>query len=539
MYFHPYVILLFISALTSLTISIIILRREAPGATTLGGVLLGTFVWGAAAAMSEAVTGLDEKIFWLKVMYFGITAIPSLFLYFTLKITHNEKWLTWRNSILLSIEPVATVLVVWFAFPLLLSHVEIRGVNGYLLLSITRGAWFWFNTLYSYALILLALSVLIISSLRANPFFRRQYLIVLLGSVIPFAASLYTQISYREFSNFDLSPISFGVASILFAYAIFRHQFMDLLPVARGRLIENMSDGVLVIDEQGRIVDANPAMLGILRETSTSFIGKKLSEVMRGWMDTDDPLWGNNETRTELRLRHDASRYMDLRMTPLYDHRERLNGRVIVFRDITDRKRAEREILLVNDRLHTQLVEIGILQNQLREQAIRDPLTDLFNRRYLDETLERELSRAEREGYPLCIMMMDIDHFKDVNDTYGHEAGDVVLRALADTVTAQSRHGDFACRYGGEEFVLVMPNIILGTAIERAQHLHRDIQQMNIPYGRFNLSATISMGIALYPEHGTTRDELLRAADQALYDAKRAGRNRVSVYEPETQVSQP
>ena len=534
MHLHPYIILLFISALTSLTISIIILRRESPGATTLGGVLLGTFIWSGASAMSGAVTGLEEKIFWLKVMYFGMASIPSLFLSFTLKITHREYWLTLRNSILLSIEPVVTVLVVWFAFPVVLSNVEIRGVNGYLLLSITRGFWFWFNTFYSYLLILGALSVLVVSSLRANPFFRRQYLIILLGSTIPFAASVYTQVSYREIADLDLSPISFGVSSIIFAYAVFRHQFMDILPVARGRLIENMSDGVLVLDEQGRIVDANPAMLGILREPSTSFIGKNFSEIMRGRMDFNNPLLGNGETRTEVRLRHDASRYMDLRMTPLYDHRQRLSGRVIVFRDITDRKRAERDLLRANDRLHTQLIEIGILQSQLREQAIRDPLTNLFNRRYLDETLERELARAEREGYPLCIMMMDIDHFKTVNDTYGHEAGDVVLRTLADTVTADSRHGDFACRYGGEEFVLVMPNISPETAIERAIDLHREIEDLSIPYGRFNLSVTLSIGVACYPDHGETGDELLRATDRALYDAKHAGRNRISVYEPET-----
>ena len=539
MHIHPYVILLFVSALTSLIISIIILRREAPGATSLGGVMLGTFVWSGAYAMSWSVSALDERVFWLKVMYFGMAAIPSLFLSFTLKITHHEAWLTRRNSILLSIEPVVTAIIAWAWFPAVLTSVEVRGVNGYLIPFFTRGPWFWVHAVYSYALILMALYVLLVSSRRANPFFRRQYMIVLLGSAIPFAASVYTQVSFKELADLDLAPISFGVSSIIFAYAVFRHQFMDLLPVARGRLIENMSDGVLVIDEQGRIVDANPAMLGILKEPSTSFIGMKLSEVMRGWMDTDDPLWRNNETRTELRLRHDASRYMDLRMTPLYDHRQRLNGRVIVFRDITDRKRAERDLLRANDRLHSQLIEIGILQNQLREQAIRDPLTNLFNRRYLDETLERELSRAEREGYPLCVAMMDIDHFKNVNDVYGHEAGDAVLRGLSDTVTAWSRHGDFACRYGGEEFVLVMPNIHPSAAVERAMDLHREIEGMNIEYGRFNLSVTISMGIALYPEHGDTREELLRAADRALYQAKHAGRNRVSVYEPETQVSHP
>jgi diguanylate cyclase (GGDEF)-like protein len=201
---------------------------------------------------------------------------------------------------------------------------------------------------------------------------------------------------------------------------------------------------------------------------------------------------------------------------------------------VTDRKQVETNLRRAMDRLQTQLIEIGMLQSQLREQAIRDALTNVFNRRYLEETLERELARAEREGYPLCLIMMDLDHFKVVNDTYGHEAGDVVLKALAETVTRQSRHGDFVCRYGGEEFVLVMPNIVIETARQRAGELHQLINSLNIVYGVFNLTTTISMGVAAYPEHGKTKEEVLRAADRALYVAKNTGRNRVVVYvEPE------
>ena len=132
---------------------------------------------------------------------------------------------------------------------------------------------------------------------------------------------------------------------------------------------------------------------------------------------------------------------------------------------------------------------------------------------------------------------MDLDYFKDVNDTYGHEAGDLVLKTLAETVKRQSRHGDFVCRYGGEEFVLVMPNVGLEIARQRADEIHLTINALNIPYGAFNLTTTISMGVAGYPEHGKTKEELLRASDRAMYIAKNTGRNRVVVYrEPELSV---
>jgi diguanylate cyclase (GGDEF)-like protein len=204
---------------------------------------------------------------------------------------------------------------------------------------------------------------------------------------------------------------------------------------------------------------------------------------------------------------------------------------LIVFRDITQRKVVEQKLRNANRRLQSQLIEIGILQSQLREQAIRDPLTDLFNRRYLEETLDRELARAARESYPVCIILIDIDHFKQVNDTYGHEAGDLVLKELADLLAQQSRRGDVACRYGGEEFVIVMPNITSGVAVERAEKLRQSLNSLQVAYGRYHISTTYSMGIASYPANGETRDVILRAADRAMYAAKEAGRDHIRSFD--------
>ena len=529
--FHPYAVVLIISALTALTTSIIILRRDVPGSVALGGVLLGTCVWSGAYAMTWSLVGLDTKLFWMKVMYFGVLSVPTLFLIFILKITHHEDWLTVRNFALLSIQPVVMGAMAWFDIRLLFDRIDTQWAGGFMVLRLERGFGFWVNTYYSYAIILLAFFILGLSSLRANLFFKRQYLIILIGSIIPFAASIFTQMNYTTLADLDMAPISFGVSSILYAYAIFRHQFMDLIPVARGHLIESMSDGVLVLDEQSRIVDINPAMQNVLEHEPASYLGQNASVILKQWEHDVEQLLNGTETRTELRIPQKPSSYLDLRITPLYDDDHKMNGRLMVFRDITDRKEVEKDLRRAMDRLQTQLIEIGMLQSQLREQAIRDVLTNLFNRRYLEETLERELARATRESYPLCVIMMDLDYFKEVNDTYGHEAGDVVLKTIAETVTKQSRHGDFVCRYGGEEFVLVMPNIGIEKARERAEALHQIIDDLNIPYGRFNLTITISMGIAWYPAHGTTKESLMRAADMAMYVAKNTGRNRVIIYD--------
>lgn len=528
--FHPYSVVLAISALTTLIVSLFTRRRNAPGSSALFGMLLGMFIWGTAYALTWFVIPLEQKTFWLKIMYAGVVVVPTLFLIFTLRITHRDRWLTFWNYVFISIEPIVMLVLVWGAPHLVFASIEAITTDGYTIMRVDRGLWYGINIFYSYALILLSLFILGVSSREAKSLFKKQYLLVMFGSMIPFVFSVYTQTKYTALNDLDLAPITFGISGAIYAYAIFRHQFMDFIPVARSRLIENMGDGVLVLDSHGRIVDINPAMQIFLDKEPSSLIGKKVSEALDIWTEKPEQLLSDLETRTELNLPNNPSRYLDLRVTPLYDDDRRLSGRLIVFRDVTERKQVEKDLRHAMDRMQTQLIEIGLLQSQLREQAIRDSLTNLFNRRYLDETLERELARASRELYPLCVVMMDLDHFKTVNDTYGHEAGDVVLRTLANTVIKQSRQGDFVCRYGGEEFVLVMPNIGIEIAKARATELQKNIEELKIPYDRFNLTVTISMGLAWYPAHGTTQQEILRAADRALYAAKHAGRNRVFVY---------
>jgi len=172
------------------------------------------------------------------------------------------------------------------------------------------------------------------------------------------------------------------------------------------------------------------------------------------------------------------------------------------------------------------------LREDLRHQSIRDPLTGIFNRRYMEETLERELRRSIRSLQPVGVIMLDLDHFKRFNDTFGHEAGDLLLRELAGLLQLQVRVEDVVCRYGGEEFALILPEATLETTQHRAEKLREAACHLSVRYGSQMLGpVTISLGIAVYPYHGSTGMALLRAADEALYRAKLSGRNRVVVSE--------
>jgi len=172
------------------------------------------------------------------------------------------------------------------------------------------------------------------------------------------------------------------------------------------------------------------------------------------------------------------------------------------------------------------------LRDALRQLALRDGLTSLYNRRYMEDMLQRELHRAERSGKPVAVIMIDIDHFKRFNDTFGHDAGDFVLSAVARAITGNIRPSDIACRYGGEELAVVLPEAPLECALERAEKLRVAIQGTNLTHRAQSLPGpTASFGVAAYPAHGANLADLVKAADRALYRAKQEGRNRVCAAE--------
>ena len=174
------------------------------------------------------------------------------------------------------------------------------------------------------------------------------------------------------------------------------------------------------------------------------------------------------------------------------------------------------------------------LREALRSQSIRDPLTGLYNRRYLEEMLDREIRRAVRAGQALGVLMLDLDHFKKFNDTYGHDAGDTVLRDTAAFLLKSVRAEDIVCRFGGEEFIVILPVASLKVTQARAERIRSRLRELQVLHQRQSLGmVTVSVGVAELPQHGTSPKALIEAADAALYRAKREGRDRVVVAEPD------
>lgn len=221
----------------------------------------------------------------------------------------------------------------------------------------------------------------------------------------------------------------------------------------------------------------------------------------------------------------------------LRQHRNLLEGLVAqrtqeLSEEVSERKKAGVELHAANDKLRNQLAEIRALELALREQAIRDPLTALFNRRHMEDVLQQEIARTVRTGGAFSLIILDIDNLKEINDNYGHiSGGDQALQALAATLVKVSRAEDIVCRYGGDEFLVILNGTPLQSAYERALEWRAAIKKIKLEHPEGILSISFSAGVAEFPLHGGTSDEVIIHADKALYCAKQQGRDQVVMYQ--------
>jgi len=363
--------------------------------------------------------------------------------------------------------------------------------------------------------------------------YRRQTLALIGAVLVPLVVNVFYQLAPTVLPAFstrvDLTPISFTLSAALIAFGVFGLRIFDLIPIARYTVLEHIPELVLVVDAHNRVLDANSVAQKILDQRMDELLGKDLSDVFRYWPHLLDRYLKANEVHEEIKIPGDPERTFELVISGLYSRFNVLEGRVIVAHDITDQKCLQNDLQYANDTLKRQLAEIEELRARLQEQAIRDPLTNVYNRRYMAEFLDGEIARADREKYPVSVAIMDMDNFKQFNDTYGHKCGDVVLQAFADFLVEHTRRSDVVCRYGGEEFVILMPNASLPVSYSRVEAWRQDFSESAIPYENVKFSATFSAGVATFPEHGLTGEEILQAADEALYRSKNGGRNRVSM----------
>jgi diguanylate cyclase (GGDEF)-like protein/PAS domain S-box-containing protein len=502
-------------------------RRASRGSWPLLLLFVAVAEWAISNGLEAAAIPQDLKIFWTKIAYLGVQTSPVLLVLFALNYNGRGKRVTPLTSALLFVIPVITIVLaatndshglIWVAFS--------PGPEGTNSLIYHHGPAFWISVAYTFTMVSVGTAILLLSAVQSQKLYREQSQFVLIASIIPWIGFLMYIMNLNPFPGLDTVSISFLFTGLVLVWGMYKGRLMDIVPIAHELINENVNNGILIVDDRLRMIDFNPAAARLLSIDQTKILGVQVQTLEKFWEKIQNYFDKNTAKRIEISTQESRKTYLDVHITPLHDQRKSFLGWAVIMDDISTRKKAEADLHAVNKRLKQQLGEIQNLQEKLREQAMRDSITGVYNRRYLEETLSREISHAQRKIYPLSVIMLDIDFFKKVNDTYGHKVGDDVLISLSQLLQAETRDSDCVSRYGGDEFVMVMPEMTEEDAFQRAELWRDAIKNKDFLIGENKVSVTVSMGISTFPANGSDSEALLKAADEALYQAKATGRDR-------------
>jgi diguanylate cyclase (GGDEF)-like protein len=681
-----YALSLFAGALIAGAVAAIAWKRAVtPVGRRLTALMGAVFLWSLTAALEAAQADQAAKVLLSKVEYLGIASVPVLMFMFALQFLRSGRRLPAGLRALLWVVPVVTVGLaatnewhglIWKGFT------PAPGPGEHLLLY-DHGTWFWIHAAYSYLLLAATTTFLILAYFRFKGVFRRQAAALMMAFPLPWIGNaVYLAGLAGADRGYDFTPVGFSVSGLFLLWAMFRLQLVDIVPVARERIIESMGESLLILDEAGRLAAANPAARGLIAEVGgpaagapeTKLLGRDPAELLPGWPDLAAALAAPAAGVRELSLVKDGeARHFDLRLTALVGQGTLVTGWLAVLYDVTRLKAAEtaavearkiaetlreagltlsakldfkqisalilellrrvipydigafltleegelrlaairrpadarnligetypvagsrlcntaiqmkrplispingpEDILLplrpdqdvrsflgvpivYRDRvtglmalynfgtqsfteadarvaeLFASQVSIAMENSrqvaQYERQAVTDVLTGLYNRRAFIPLGEKEVGRARRYHRPLALILFDIDHFKAVNDAHGHVIGDRVLQVLTKRVSDTTRATDVVCRYGGEEFIVLMPEASREEGLAMAERLRQEVSRLTVVTEAAELSLTISLGVAaIDPGEDETLESLINRADRAMYQAKAAGRNTV------------
>ena len=680
--FPPFSIAYAVAGILSLLSAAMVFERKSnSGSRQFFLMMLSLSIWSFSSIFEAGALSVSGKLTWSKFQYLGAVSISPLWFLFSAEYTHQKKLLKNFPRILLWLMPAITLILAFTSefHGLLWEEIIIPGNSVNHVAVYNHGIWFPVYIGYSYLILIIGTYWMISSLSKSAKKKQRQALAILFSMAIAWISNIIYVLGLSPVEGLDITTLAFTFSALVLAWMIFRNRLFDLIPIARNTLIDNMPDGVIVLDSDDRVIDINPAAIKLSGYKGPSPIGLSIWEMYKEYIDLIEPLRDKQNIHVEMDVPSDPPRYLDVKIDIIPTGDKANTGQIVSLRNITRRKTSEikekeqrrfaealadtasiinssldldevlnrildnvdkvvpydtANIALVDEQDVARLVKvkgyekftsrdlvlsferqvedlpnlkkmaesgksalisdtegdaewvkdipgsgwirsyigapikrkekllgfinleaatpdffktkhlsrlqaladqaaIAIENAQLFEEmeklAITDSLTGLFNRRYFFAFAENEIERSKRYNKHLSIIMMDIDHFKKINDNFGHQIGDQVLKQIADICLAILRRVDVMCRYGGEEFAVLLPETEVSDAAHAAERMCTAISSLRLKTEKGDVSVSASIGVAEMDKSRGSFEKLLAAADAALYSAKESGRNRVRV----------
>ncbi len=444
----------------------------------------------------------------LRIEYIGISFIPVVWLILAIVYTGRQKILTPMVYGLLFFIPVMTLILHFTndSHHLFYENLDISTTSPFPLAIITKGIWYHVHIINSNVSALIGNILYIHWIIHKKGTYRRQGIAMLAASLAPWIGNTLYQAGLTPY-GMDIIPFCLALSGPVFALALFHYKMLDLSPIARDIIFDGMGDPVIVIDSSFRVVDYNPASVDLIIPAGQPCIGNDISFILEKFPDLIAQIKDENQCLIEITVN---AKGVDKSFRPLLTpiiHKGGKLGAILTLNDITEHK-------------HMLL--------KLNELATIDELTGINNRRRFLSLSHIEILKAQRSGHPFSVMMIDLDHFKAVNDTYGHATGDRVLKAVASAIGSGLRGSDILGRYGGEEFTVFLPEALPKTAVMISERLRDKIADLDILEDQNMIKVSVSIGVSgTASPKGTDLDSVLKPADNALYLAKNSGRNKI------------
>jgi diguanylate cyclase (GGDEF)-like protein len=482
--------------------------KEAPGGRQYTLATLFSAVFSFAYILELMSSNLKEAKFWLGLEYLVMPFIPAFLLWMCAEYSGIR--IRQRYLYLLFFTPILTVFTHHTngLHHLYYTSVGLKEGLPFPILDLEYGPFFYVHSLYLFICLSISIAILLMQLTSSLFRFKMQIIMMVTGLFVPIVANHFYLNDLSPY-GIDLGPVSMSVSFILHGLALFTYKMFNVLPIAREKVFDSMREGVIVLDQNGALVDYNQSMLAVTPELNALAIGKPINTVLSQNRKLAERICQGEECDYKSEWEGEISHFQ-IRFSPVYRKNITLIGTIITFTNITERV---------------------ILQEKLKRLARYDGLTGVYNRTYF---LEKAQKLLELNGENASIILFDIDHFKKVNDTYGHETGDRVLTEVARIASECLGKDDVIGRYGGEEFVIFLSEASAADAYVTADIIRSRIAENLIENDRHFVKVSSSFGVSAIIQSTETENQRIKQAmgkaDLALYEAKRNGRNKVQIF---------